>query len=217
MRKGRPVRPTVVTTRGSGKGSSSSADPAAAARDARIGHELSMPSDESEDRPDAGAWPAGRSAVDFLISKDRLEHVTGDSRTQDADRLIRDASRRLESANSLLGSDHGSAFSLAYDAYRMAAESLLVRQGLRATGGDGSHRTVEDAISNQFGNEIAAFTKPTFERFRQMRNAVQYPDHEAPELDDDDARWATGIAGEAVSGVQRLTSDVDLVPYRSSS
>jgi hypothetical protein len=29
----------------------------------------------------------------------------------------------------------------------MAAESLLVRQGLRATGGDGSHMAVEDAVS----------------------------------------------------------------------
>ncbi len=99
----------------------------------------------------------------------------------------------------------------------MAAESLLARQGLRAAGGDGSHRTVEDAISHQFGSEIAAFAKPTFERFRQMRNAAQYPDHEAPEFHEGDGRWAAGVAGEAVSGVRRLTDAVSLGAYRAGS
>jgi hypothetical protein len=62
------------------------------------------------------------------------------------------------------------AFIAAYDAYRMAAEALLARQGLRATGGDGSHMAVEDAVSAQFGTEIPAFAKPTFERFRRARH-----------------------------------------------
>ncbi len=34
--------------------------------------------------------------------------------------------------------------------------------------------------------------------------------------DDDDARWATGIADDAVSGVQRLTNAIDLAPYRAN-
>ena len=38
------------------------------------------------------------------------------------------------------------AYVAAYDAYRMAAEALLARQALRATGGDGSHMAVEDAM-----------------------------------------------------------------------
>jgi len=50
----------------------------------------------------------------------------------------------------------------AYDAYRMAAEALLIRQGLRATGGEGSHVTVEDAISGQFAKQIPGFAKSTF-------------------------------------------------------
>ena len=40
----------------------------------------------------------------------------------------------------------------AYDAYRMAAEALLICQGLRATGGEGSHMTVEDVMNAQFGS-----------------------------------------------------------------
>ena len=97
----------------------------------------------------------------------------------------------------------------------MAAESLLALQGLRATGGDGSHRAVEEAVSSQFGGEIPAFAMPTFERFRLMRNASQYPDHDAAELDEGDAQWATGIADDAVSGVRRLTSATELAPYRT--
>jgi len=37
----------------------------------------------------------------------------------------------------------------------MAAEALLSRQGLRATGGDGSHMCVEDAASAQFSADSA--------------------------------------------------------------
>lgn len=68
------------------------------------------------------------------------------------------------------------AYVAAYDACRMAAESLLTRQGLHATGGDGSHMTVEDAVSAQFAADIPAFAKPTFERFRRTRHSAQYFD-----------------------------------------
>ena len=159
----------------------------------------------------------GSPTIDFLIDKERLESVSEEGRDEAADRLIHDASKRLRSARSLLGLDSGSAFSLAYDAYRMAAESLLARQCLRATGSEGSHRTVEEAVSSQFGDEISAFSKPNFEQFRQMRNATQYPDFESPEVTDGDAQWAVGLAGDAVSGAQGLISSVGLGPYRASS
>lgn len=47
----------------------------------------------------------------------------------------------------LANGDADGAYAAAYDAYRMAGEALLARQLLRATGGDGSHVAVEDAIS----------------------------------------------------------------------
>jgi hypothetical protein len=96
------------------------------------------------------------------------------------------------------------AFVAAYDAYRMAAEALLVRQALRATGGDGSHMAVEDAVSAQFGGEIPAFAKPTFERLRRARHSAQYFDPSAPPLTGSDARWAIEKAKEALSGVKAL-------------
>ena len=157
------------------------------------------------------------SAIDFLIDKGRLESVSEEGGDKAADRLIQDASKRLRSARSLLGLDSGSAFSLAYDAYRMAAESLLARQCLRATGSEGSHRTVEEAVSCQFGNEISAFSKPNFEQFRQMRNASQYPDFESPEVTDGDAQWAVGLADDALSGAQGLMSSGGPGPYRATS
>lgn len=159
----------------------------------------------------------GSSAIDFLIDKERLESVSAEGRTRAADRLIQDASKRLRSARSLLGSDSGSAFSLAYDAHRMAADSLLARQGLRATGGDGSHRTIEEAVSSQFDDQIPAFSKLSFEQFRQMRNASQYPEFESPELTDSDAQWAVDLAGDALAGAQDLMSSVELGPYRAAS
>jgi hypothetical protein len=98
------------------------------------------------------------------------------------------------------------AYMAAYDAYRMAAEALLVRQALRATGGDGSHMAVEDAVSAQFRVEIPAFAKPTFERFRRARHSAQYFDPSAPPLTAEraDAGWAIEKAKEALAGVKAL-------------
>jgi len=96
------------------------------------------------------------------------------------------------------------AFVFAYDGYRMAAEALLARQGLRATGGDGSHMTVEDAVSAQFGKVIPAFAKATFERMRRTRHAAQYLDLDAAPITDLDAAWAIGKASAAVAGVKAL-------------
>ena len=210
-------RPAIVTTRGSSPNARQPADSVAAARSAQTSQPSSdTPSDLVEDSG-VIVWQTGQSTIDYLIEKGRLEAVSESEREQAADRLIQDASKRLGSARRLMESDTGSAFSLAYDAYRMAADSLLALQCLRATGGDGWHKTLEDAISAQFGDEIPSFSKPKFEQFRQMRNASQYPDSGSPELTDGDARWAVGLADDAVSGAQNLTGVVELGPYRTSS
>jgi hypothetical protein len=102
------------------------------------------------------------------------------------------------------GGDAEGAFVLAYDGYRKAAESLLARQGLRATGGDGSHMTVEDAVSAQFGKSVPAFVKATFERFRRMRHSAQYLDLGATPITDQDASWAIEKAMAALEGTRKL-------------
>jgi hypothetical protein len=98
--------------------------------------------------------------------------------------------------------DVDGAYAAAYDAYRMAAEALLARQGLRATGGDGSHMAVEDAISAQFVAEIPAFAKPIFERLRRTRHTAQYFDPSAAPISGPDVEWAIEKATAALEGAK---------------
>ena len=151
-------------------------------------------------------WAKGERTVQFLISRGRLESVEVDDLAASADALIARAALRVEATAraALRAGDVDGAYVAAYDAYRMAAESLLVRQGLRASGGDGSHMTVEDATSAQFGKDIPAFARPTFERLRRTRHAAQYFDPAAAPITKSDASWAIEKAKAALSGVKAL-------------
>jgi hypothetical protein len=115
-------------------------------------------------------WARGERTVVFLVTQNRLESFEADDLAALVDPLIRRATLRLgtTAAAALEGGDVDGAYVAAYDAYRMAAESLLARQGLRATGGDGSHMAVEDAVSAQFAADIPAFAKPTFDLQREI-------------------------------------------------
>ena len=144
----------------------------------------------------------GARTVEFLLGRRRLERIDGSSAVVSAGLVAGRAGRRLLTAEGgLRAGDFDGAFAASYDAYRMAAEALLVCQGLRATGGEGSHVTVEDAVSAQFSGVVPVFAKPTFERFRRARHAAQYFDPSAPDISEDDARWALRTAQAAVAGV----------------
>ncbi len=132
-----------------------------------------------------------------------------------ADTLAGRASRRLEATAraALANGDADGAYAAAYDAYRMAAEALLARQRLRATGGDGSHMCVEDAVSAQFSADIPAFAKPIFEQLRRTRHTAQYFDPAASPITESDAAWAIEKAASAVSGVHGLLQAGTLDPF----
>jgi hypothetical protein len=151
-------------------------------------------------------WEKGARTVQYLISQGRLESIEADDLAVSAEALVGRATLRVEAtaAAALKAGDVDGAYVAAYDAYRMAAESLLVRQGLRATGGDGAHMAVEDAVSTQFGADIPAFVKPTFERLRRTRHTAQYFDPAAAPITKPDASWAIGKAKAAISGVRAL-------------
>jgi len=151
-------------------------------------------------------WKKGERTIQFLIGRARLETVEVTDLAASAEALIVRAALRVEATavSALKAGDVDGAYVAAYDAYRMAAESLLVRQGLRTTGGDGSHMTVEDAVSAQFAKDISAFAKPTFERLRRTRHAAQYFDPAAAPITEPDASWAIEKAKAAVAGVQAL-------------
>jgi hypothetical protein len=120
-------------------------------------------------------WKKGEQTVRFLVSRGRLETVEVEDLASSAAALIARAALRVEAtaAAALQAGDVDGAYVAAYDAYRMAAESLLVGQGLRATGGDGSHMAVEDAVSAQFGTDIPAL------RQADIRAAPAHPSHRA--------------------------------------
>jgi hypothetical protein len=148
----------------------------------------------------------GKRTIAYLVERGRLEGITVDDTDAAAETLVGRAVRRLETTavGAFGGGDIDGAYVAAYDAYRMAAEALLAWQGMRATGGDGSHVTVEDAVSAQFAVDIPAFAKPTFERFRRTRHSAQYFDPDAAPIAEADAKWAIEKAAAALAGVKRL-------------
>lgn len=157
-------------------------------------------------------WPRGEQAVQFLVDRGRLESFEASNLNKVADVQIHRATLRLNATavSALVKGDVDGAYAAAYDAYRMAAEALLGRQGLRATGGDGSHMSVEDAVSAQFAAEIPAFAKPTFERLRRTRHTAQYFDPTAAPITRSDAEWAIEKAFAAVAGAKGLLSAMPL-------
>ena len=134
-------------------------------------------------------WHRGERTVAFLIDRGRLEPFEARDPAATAGVLIERANRRLDATSraALANGDADGAYAAAYDAYRMAGEALLARQLLRATGGDGSHMAVEDAVSAQFSSDIAAFAKPVFEQLRRTRHSAQYFDPDAPPITEADA------------------------------
>jgi hypothetical protein len=151
-------------------------------------------------------WARGEQTVQFPVDRNRLESFEAKDLAALAGALIGRAELRVgtTAAAALTGGDVDGAFVAAYDGYRMAAEALLARQALRATGGDGSHMAVEDAVAAQFSTEIPAFAKSTFERFRRTRHAAQYFDPSAAPLTTSDAAWAIEKATEALLAVKAL-------------
>jgi len=172
----------------------------------------------------AARWAKGERTVEFLVGRGRLEQFETTDPAALAEALLERASRRLEATAkaALTNGDADGAYAAAYDAYRMAGEALLARQKLRATGGDGSHMAVEDAVSAQFGTYIPAFAKPSFEQLRRTRHTAQYFDPVAPSITSQDAAWAVDkgyrCAGRgACSAGRRLTRGVRLMAHPGSA
>lgn len=84
-------------------------------------------------------WTAGEQTVQFLVDRNRLESFEAEDLAVLTEALVARAMLRVETTATaaLAGGDVDGAYVAAYDAYRMAAEALLARQALRATGGDG--------------------------------------------------------------------------------
>ncbi len=121
-------------------------------------------------------WPNGVRTVQFLVDRGRLGAFVSSDLTGLVTAQVHRATLRLNATAvaALENGDVDGAYAAASDAYRMTAEALLARQGLRATGSDGSHMSVEDAVSAQFAAAVEALAKPVFERLGRTRPSAQF-------------------------------------------
>lgn len=118
------------------------------------------------------------------------------------------AQRRLDAADVLLRADQWEvAFTTAYEAYRTAADAVLLLLGYRVGGVQGAHRIVFDLAHAAVGDETDAFEPVVASRFRQTRNRAAYFDPARPtDTTADDARWAATLAGRAIAAVGRAVA-----------
>lgn len=110
---------------------------------------------------------------------------------------------RLAAAELLIHAEHWeSAFTNAYDAYRMAAESVVLALGYRVPAVGGAHRITVDIARAAVGAEADALAGPAAERFRTGRHEAEYFDPDRPvEKTEIDARWAIEKAASAIGAV----------------
>ena len=115
---------------------------------------------------------------------------------------------RLVAAELLLGADlWESAFTNAYDAYRMAAESVVLALGSRVPAVAGAHRITIDIAQAALGEQADAFAGAAAERFRTGRHEAEYFDPDRPvEKTEADARWAVDKASVAIAAVEAALS-----------
>lgn len=135
----------------------------------------------------------GRGEVEVLVSAGPLAAAA----------CLDRARTRLSAAELLLGASHWeSAFTTAYDAYRMAAESVVLALGYRVPAVAGAHRITIDIAQAAVGAESGAFAGAAAERFRTGRHEIEYFDPDRPaEKTEPDAQWAVEKASSAIVAV----------------
>ncbi|MGQ0825474.1 MAG: HEPN domain-containing protein [Actinomycetota bacterium] len=155
------------------------------------------------------SWTPGADRVRELLDASELERV--EPSTDVANRLVIEATRHVASAEAISAAgDMSGAYSLAYDALRKSAASLLAVQGLRATS-RGGHIAVQDTVIAQFGDTVRCFR--AFSRLRRNRNRFEYPGDSASEAAEDDVEDALKVAREAVDRVSMILTESVLSPW----
>lgn len=129
-------------------------------------------------------WNQGRAVIDKMIAERELQQVPA-SRDQ-ADRLLEQARRHLESADKVCESDPDGGYALLYDGARKALTAILENQGLRPTS-RGGHLAAYQAVRAQLDPPMGAKLRP-FDLMRRQRNIVEYLSGDVPQLTADDVR-----------------------------
>jgi hypothetical protein len=113
------------------------------------------------------------------------------------------ARARLSAASVLTGAElWESAFTTAYDAYRTAADAIVLLLGYRVRATPGGHRIATDIAHAALRSDTDAFAPAGAERFRQGRHESEYFDPTRPvDKTAGDVKWAFDLAGRAIEAV----------------
>jgi HEPN domain-containing protein len=135
---------------------------------------------------------------------DRLEHADATAANACLDR----AKGRLSAASVLAKSElWESAFTTAYDAYRTAADAIVLFLGYRVPATQGGHRIATDIAHAALQSDSAAFAAASAERFRQGRHESEYFDPARPiDKTAADTSWAIELARKAIDAVEAAIS-----------
>jgi hypothetical protein len=152
------------------------------------------------------AWARGRAEVGGFLDQGELDVVAASDEL--AGRLLDDGERAVASARLILDSDPGGSLTLAYDAARKAATSLLTAQGLRPTI-KGGHRVVQDAVAAQFNGPFM-----TFGRIRRKRHEHQYPSRGSAPATGEDAMEVIDFAARCIDASRELLGSGRIGPWR---
>jgi uncharacterized protein (UPF0332 family) len=135
---------------------------------------------------------------------DRLERADAMAARACLDR----AKQRLTAASVLVESQlWESAFTTAYDAFRTAADAIVLFLGYRVPAAPGGHRIATDIAHAALKVDTDAFAPAGAERFRQGRHESEYFDPTRPvDKTAADAAWAVERARSAVDAVDGALS-----------
>lgn len=130
---------------------------------------------------------------------DRLEQVDAKAARACLDR----AEERMSAASMLTEAKlWESAFTAAYDAYRTAADAVVLFLGYRVPATQGGHRIATDIAHAAMQPDTDAFAPAGAERFRQGRHESEYFDPARPvDKTAGDATWAVELARRAIEAV----------------
>ena len=130
---------------------------------------------------------------------DALEHADSSGVRACLDR----ASERLRAASVLVDAElWESAFTSAYDAYRTAADAIVLSLGYRIPATPGGHRIATDIADAALRSKTLAFSPAGAERFRQGRHESEYFDPARPvDKTAGDAGWAIDLTTAAIDAV----------------
>lgn len=107
-----------------------------------------------------------------------------------------------------MSSEHWeTAFTTAYDAYRTAADAVVLMLEHRVPAVPGAHRVSTDIAHAALKHKTNVFGPAISERFRTSRHESEYFDPDFPaEKTEEDAQWAYDHASSAIDAVSTALS-----------